>query len=285
MVGFLTSSSTTRLYRGRAPRQERLTILRAATHETELGDHDFCLSRSHYTDTGPTCRERAATAGIEPGTSSPGVARSTAELPRPQTQDKEGRELNQVDQFKYLGVTFSEEGGPETAVRARVKAWWQTWRELIADKKIPTKLKTKLHTTGVRPVILYGAECWTTGVKKENILEKTEMRMLRRIKGVTVKDKMNSEDIRKELGVGSIKSKARESRLRWFGHVHRREQESNLRQVMDMEIPGRRPRGRPRGRWRDLVDRDMRELREVPEDADDRNFWRRRIRTADPSPG
>ena len=82
LFGFLTSSSTTRLYRGRAPRQERLTILRAATLETELGDHDFCLSRSHYTDTDPTCRERAATAGIEPGTSSPGVARSTAELPR-----------------------------------------------------------------------------------------------------------------------------------------------------------------------------------------------------------
>ena len=83
LFGFLTSSSTTRLYRGRVPRQERLTILRAATHETELGDHDFCLSRSHYTDTDPTCRERAATAGIEPGTSSPGVARSTAELPPP----------------------------------------------------------------------------------------------------------------------------------------------------------------------------------------------------------
>ena len=117
-----------------------------------------------------------------------------------------------------------------------------------------------LYTTVVRPVILYGAECWTTGVKEENILEKTEMRMLRRIKGVTVKDEMKSEDIRKELGVGSIKSKARESRLRWFGHVHRKEQEINLRQVMDMEIPERRPRGRPRGRWRDLVNRDMREL-------------------------
>ena len=37
-------------------------------------------------------------------------------------KDKEGKELNQVDQFKYLGVTFSEEGGSETAVRARVKA-------------------------------------------------------------------------------------------------------------------------------------------------------------------
>ena len=59
------------------PKTKRLTILRAATHETELGDHDFCLSRSHYTDTDPTSRERAATAGIEPGTSSTGVARST----------------------------------------------------------------------------------------------------------------------------------------------------------------------------------------------------------------
>ena len=79
-----------------------------------------------------------------------------------------------------------------------MKATWQKWRELgpvIADKKIPTK--TKLHTTVVRPVILFRAECWTTGVKEENILEKTEMRMLRRIKGVIVKDKMRSEDIRK----------------------------------------------------------------------------------------
>ena len=56
---------------------ECLTILRAATHETELGDHDLCLSRSHYTDTDPTSRERAATAGIEHGTSSPGVERFT----------------------------------------------------------------------------------------------------------------------------------------------------------------------------------------------------------------
>ena len=195
--------------------------------------------------------------------------------------------ITHISQFKYLGVTFSEEDGSEIAVRARVKAAWQKWRELgpvIADKKIPTKLKTKLYTTVVRPVILYGAECWTTGMKEENILEKTETRMLRRIKGVTVKDKMKSEDIRKELGVGSIKSRARESKLRWFGQVHRREQESNLRQVMDMEIPGRRTRGRPRRRWRNLVDPDMRELRVVPEDADDRNFWRRRIRTADPSP-
>ena len=47
LVGFLTSSSTTRLYRGRVPRLTSDNFLRAAAHETELGDHDSCLSRSH----------------------------------------------------------------------------------------------------------------------------------------------------------------------------------------------------------------------------------------------
>ena len=39
-----------------------MTILRAATYETELGDHDFCLSRSHYIDNDPTSGQRAARA-------------------------------------------------------------------------------------------------------------------------------------------------------------------------------------------------------------------------------
>ena len=110
--------------------------------------------------------------------------------------------------IKYQWFVFEEKC--DFLIISYVSDWYNyspvssVWRELgpvIADKKIPTKLKTKLYTTLVRPVISYGAECWTNEVKEENILEKTEMRMLRRIKGVTVKDKMKSKDIRKELGV------------------------------------------------------------------------------------
>ena len=102
--------------------------------------------------------------------------------------------------------------------------------------------------TIIRPVLLYGAECWTVSKKEEHILEKTEMRMLRRIKGATLRDKVNSVDISKELGVTGIQEKVREMRIRWYGHMQRMEENNEVRAVVDMRVPGKRPRGRPRGR-------------------------------------
>ena len=49
----------------------------------------------------------------------------------------------------------------------------------------------------IRPLHLYEAECWTVRKKEEQILEKTEMRILKRIKGVTLRDRVKGVDIRK----------------------------------------------------------------------------------------
>ena len=46
---FLTSSSTLWLYRGRVPRLTSDIILQYTTHETERGDHQFCLNWLLYT--------------------------------------------------------------------------------------------------------------------------------------------------------------------------------------------------------------------------------------------
>ena len=69
------------------------------------------------------------------------------------------------------------------------------------------KLKIKLYMTVIRPVLLYGAKWWTVRKQEGQFLEKTEMGMLRRIKGVILRDKVKSVDIRKELGVNSIQEK------------------------------------------------------------------------------
>ena len=81
--------------------------------------------------------------------------------------------------------------------------------------------------TVTRPVLLYGAECWTVEKKEEQILEKTEMRMLRRIKGVTLRDKVKSLDIRKELSVNSIQESLRnETTLAWTHAENRNKQQT-----------------------------------------------------------
>ena len=201
-------------------------------------------------------------------------------------KDNKGTTLKQVETFKYLGTTFNQKGGSEEAIRARVRAAWAKWREItgvINDKKIPRKLKIRLYETVIRPVLTYGAECWVMGRKEEQILETTEMRMLRRIYGASLKDKRRSREIRKELEVKDIIDKVREIRLRWFGHIQRMEEANPVRKTMEMVVEGRRPRGRPRRRWSEVIQGDLQALRVTPEDAHDRKFWKARTKAADPT--
>ena len=107
------------------------------------------------------------------------------------------------------------------------------------------------------------------------------MRMLRRIKGVTLKEK--SENIRKELGIDDINENVREIRMRWYGHLMRMEEESPVKKVMKAEVKGRRPRGRPRKRWKDNVKQDMEHFQVRAEDTEDRHLWRRKTKAADPA--
>ena len=51
--------------------------------------------------------------------------------------------------------------------------------------------------------------------------------------------------------------KFRETRLRWFGHVQRRDSEYIGRSMMRLELPGRRSRGRSKRRFMDEVKEDM----------------------------
>ena len=50
----------------------------------------------------------------------------------------------------------------------------------------------------------YGAECWTMKKKDEMLMNKTEMRMLRWIQGVSLSEHRRNEEIREALTVQPI---------------------------------------------------------------------------------
>ena len=108
-----------------------------------------------------------------------------------------------------------------------------------------------------------------------------EMRMLRWMCGVTKLDRIRNESIRGTTKVGEISKKVQQSRLKWYGHVLRREDEYVGKSVMAMEVPGKRRRGRPNGRWLDSIRNDLSERELSREDTQDRAKWRRLIRHID----
>ena len=199
--------------------------------------------------------------------------------------DRNGQELKQVSKFKYLGSVFERDGRCEVDVKERIRVGWAKWtevNEVINDSRMPLKLKLKVYESMVRPVIIYGSECWTLRKKEEQLLERTEMKMLRRILGVTLRDKIRNEEIRRRTRVTSIVKKVEIGRLRWFGHVVRREDYQMVKRAWKEPVRGSRGRGRPRVRWYDEIKQDLVERGIKEEDARNRRKWRKLIHDADP---
>ena len=100
--------------------------------------------------------------------------------------------------------------------------------------------------------------------------------------GSDEKDKIRNEHIRSTVKVEWLGMEMREGRLRWYGHVMRRDQEYVGRKMMEMELPGKRRRGRPKRRFLDVVKEDMKEVGVKEMDIEDRKMWRMMIRCGHP---
>ncbi|KAK3537366.1 hypothetical protein QTP70_008818 [Hemibagrus guttatus] len=77
------------------------------------------------------------------------------------------------------------------------------------------------------------AETVSLRKRQESELEVAELKMLRFSLGVTRLDRIRNEYIRGTAHVGRLGDKVREARLRWFGHVQRRDRAVVAHMVKD----------------------------------------------------
>jgi len=93
--------------------------------------------------------------------------------------------------------------------------------------------------------MLHRNETWP--VRKENVvaLQRAEMRMVRWMCGVKLKDSLPSKELRERLGVDDIALVLQQNRLLWYGHVLRKDDGDWVKKCMEYEVEGPRPHTHP----------------------------------------
>ena len=86
-------------------------------------------------------------------------------------------------------------------------------------------------------------------VEYELKLNRTDMSMIRWVCGVKLNERKKSEKLKELLGLEPVSLMIKKSRLRWFGHIERKNDNDWVKRCITCEVEGIRQRGRPKKIW------------------------------------
>jgi len=93
--------------------------------------------------------------------------------------------------------------------------------------------------------------------------------------GTKLKDRLPSKELRERLGIDDIALVLQQNRMRWYGHMLRKEDNDWVKKCMEYEVEG----PRPKRTWREVVKEEDCQARKLnTEDAMDRSKWRKLIK-------
>ena len=117
----------------------------------------------------------------------------------------DSKDLKQVDDFIYLGGTISDDASTDKDVQRRTGlacGVMQSLAPIWKSKAISTQTKVKVYETLVLSVLLYNSETWALKESTKKKLRVFEMSCLRKIKGVTRRNRVRNTVIRMRAEAG-----------------------------------------------------------------------------------
>jgi len=102
---------------------------------------------------------------------------------------------------------LSVDGDADAAVEARIRIGWNKCRQFVAlltNKEISLIMRGRLYRSCVRSSMLHGRETWPVRKENEVVLQWTEMRMVRWMCDVKVKDRVPGKEVRERPGLDDI---------------------------------------------------------------------------------
>lgn len=165
--------------------------------------------------------------------------------------------LEVVENYVYLGQTVQlGRSNFEKEVTRRIQLGWAAFGKLrsVFTSEIPQCLKTKVFEQCVLPVMTYGAETWSLTLGLLNRLGVTQRAMERAMLGVSLRDRIRNEEIRRRTKVTDIAYRVSKLKWQWAGHIARRTDGRWSRRVLEWRPrTGKRSVGRPPARWTDDI--------------------------------
>ena len=189
----------------------------------------------------------------------------------------DGRTIDQVKKFKYLGQQITEDGRCDSEVKARIaiaRSSFIKLKDVLTSKKLKLTTRKRLVRCYILSTLLYASETWTLSKETEDKIQAFEMWIYRKMLKVSYTDRVTNEEILKRVNekkklLQEIKSR----KMQYMGHILR--SQCLQKQLLEGKVEGRRKRGRPRNTWwADIRKWTGKGLYELAQTAKDRNRWR-----------
>lgn len=161
--------------------------------------------------------------------------------------------IEQVTQFKYLGCWITNDLNPEVEIRARIemaRAAFLRMKQLLVDSTLSLGTRCRFIQVYIYPVLLYGMEAWTLGVRSMNRLEAFEMWLMRRMLKISWTEHVSNEEVLRRMGgERELLTSVKKQKTSYLGHIYRGHKYAFLRLLMEGKIEGKRGPGRRKCSW------------------------------------
>nr|VZI46420.1 unnamed protein product [Spirometra erinaceieuropaei] len=199
-----------------------------------------------------------------------------------------GDQLQEMDNFTYLGSTLSHSSNIDNEVARRISKASQVSDRLKSTvwnrHGLQPCTKLKMYKAIILPTFLYGAETWAVYIKQERRLNPFHVSCLRLTLRIRWWDRIPDTDVVDQTGILSIHVMLRQLQLRWNGHLVRIDDERLPKRLFYGDVSeGSCRLGDQIRSYKDTLKTSLKPLQINPTNwddlAQDRPMWRRTTKT------